>query len=190
MKKILTATVLALAVATAGAQVVAISSVETGVVANSAVTVSEVNLGLKAGLGNGFAVQGLVISGHNRGEGVGSSDNKGWEVSGLKTFGSIYSLTPTVSVGYGQRIPHGSSVAPFYTVGVEATKPLTEKSTLVVGFKHRNGEFAGDALRSNKTTVGVDYALAKNTTVGVAYVHTAAQTYVANGAQVKLNVAF
>ena len=190
MKKILTATILALAVATAGAQVVAVSSVETGVVANSAVTVSEVNLGLKAGLGNGFAVQGVVISGHNRGEGVASSDNKGWEVSGLKTFAPIYSITPTVSVGYGQHIPHGSSVQPYYTLGVEASKPLTEKASLVVGFKHRNGEFAGDTLRSNKTTIGVDYALTKSTTVGVAYAHLAAQNYVANGAQVKLNVAF
>lgn len=190
MKKILTVAVLALAAATAGAQVTAVSSVETGVVANSAVTVSEVNLGLKAGLGNGFAVQGIVISGHNRGEGVASSDNKGWEVSGLKTFGSIYSLTPTVSVGYGQRIPHGSSVAPFYTVGVEVSKPLTDKASLVAGFKHRNGEFAGDALRSNKTTVGVDYALTKTATIGVAYVHNEAQNFITNGAQVKLNVAF
>jgi hypothetical protein len=181
MKKIILASILALAAGAASAQVSAVASYEANVVANSAVNTQEVLAGVNVGLGNGFAAQALGIGDYNRGEGVSASTGTGWLIGGTKTFSAIYGVTPTIGLGYGHtRVDTGTQLN-FIQATAEGRYPIAQGTNLVVGYRFRQGEFVEDYFRSNRVSVGVEKQLSKALVLGVQAQHTAGEGYISNG---------
>lgn len=73
----------------------------------------------------------------------------------------------TGRAAYGQ-VDHSK----YYTLGAEASLPLSEKVAVFGGYKHTNSVSA-DADVSNRYTVGVDYNLTKRLALRVGYARTA-----------------
>lgn len=190
MKKIVLASIIALASIAASAQVTAVASYEGNVVANSAVNTQEVLAGVNVGLGNGFAVQALGVGDYNRGVGVQATTGTGFLLGGSKTFAPVYGVTPTVGLGYGHsRIDNGSALN-FYQVTVDGRYALASDTNLVVGYRWRQGEYVEDAFRSNRVSVGVEKQLSKTVTVGAQFQHTAGEGYITNGVGASVAYAF
>lgn len=104
-------------------------------------------------------------------------DNLGFEVgysNGLK----LGTVSLTGRAAYGQinnvdlRTAQFSGNSSYYSLEAVGSMPVTDTLSVFAGFRHRNGLNVATPAYSNRTTVGVDYALNKSVVLHAGYAFT------------------
>lgn len=104
---------------------------------------------------------------------------------GYSLSGRVFGLGLTGRAAYGQ-----VDQAKYYSLGAEASMPLSEKLAVFAGYKHTNS-VSKDADVSNRYTFGVDYNLTKKLGLRIGYARTAVVNAPrANGVTSGLSYAF
>jgi hypothetical protein len=119
----------------------------------------EVWEGLTGPVGVGFEVKTFVAEG-NQPAASNIVGKLGY------AFPEVAGFTPVLKGEVGVRT--GADNAEFWGLGLDLKRPLTQKLSATVGFRHREG-FNNSYANRDRILAGLEYAVAKNTSLGVTY---------------------